>query len=53
MTRKNNALRSIRKVWSEMDDAQRRMFEIRTGIPVRARSRHDAGTTASGQSHQH
>lgn len=24
----------IRSAWSEMDHAQRRMFEIRTGIPV-------------------
>jgi hypothetical protein len=37
-----NRLHSIRKAWSEMDDAQRRLFEIRTGVPVTARSRRAA-----------
>jgi hypothetical protein len=37
-----NTLHSIRKAWSEMDEAQRRLFEIRTGIPVTARSRRAA-----------
>lgn len=31
--------RSIRKVWNEMDNAQRRLFEIRTGVPVTAQTR--------------
>jgi hypothetical protein len=37
-----STLRSIKKVWSEMDNAQRRLFEIRTGVPVARRSRRAA-----------
>jgi hypothetical protein len=37
-----STLHSIKKVWSEMDNAQRRLFEIRTGVPVARRSRHTA-----------
>ena len=29
----------VRRVWAELDYAQRRLFEIRTGVPVLARSR--------------
>ena len=32
-------LRRLRQVWSELDYAQRRAFEIRTGIPLRAEKR--------------
>jgi hypothetical protein len=37
-----STLHSIKKVWSEMDNAQRRLFEIRTGVPVARRSRRAA-----------
>lgn len=30
------AIQQVKQVWSEMDYAQRRLFEIRTGIPVTA-----------------
>lgn len=38
----NSKLHSIRKIWSEMDSAQRRLFEIRTGVPVTRRPRRAA-----------
>ena len=28
--------RRAKRIWSEMDYAQRRMFELRTGVPARA-----------------
>jgi hypothetical protein len=37
-----STLHSIRKAWSDMDHAQRRLFELRTGVPVTARSRRAA-----------
>jgi hypothetical protein len=33
--RTKRAIRRIRQVWSELGYAQRRLFEIRTGVPVR------------------
>ena len=30
--------RRIREIWAELDDAQRRLLEIRTGVPLTARS---------------
>jgi hypothetical protein len=30
----------LRRVWSELDYAQRRMFEIRTGVPVTGPASH-------------
>ena len=27
-------IKRVRRVWSELDYAQRRLFEIRTGVPV-------------------
>jgi hypothetical protein len=36
------AFRRVKQTWSEMDYAQRRLFELRTGIPVT-----DAGRRAT------
>jgi hypothetical protein len=33
------AMKSVKGLWSELDYAQKRSFEIRTGIPVRRGSR--------------
>ena len=33
-SRASHTIRRIKQNWAEMDYAQRRMFEIRTGIPV-------------------
>jgi hypothetical protein len=39
-THAGRAISRIREIWAELDDAQRRMLEIRTGIPdLRRRSR--------------
>ena len=37
--RKHTLLGRAHEIWTELDDAQRRLFEIRTGVPVTARSR--------------
>lgn len=37
--RAKRAIRRIKQVWSELGYAQRRLFEIRTGVPVPARQR--------------
>jgi len=42
MTRRSIAPRTINRLaraWAEMDYAQRRLFEIRTGVPVTDRRR--------------
>jgi hypothetical protein len=31
--------RRVKRIWSELDYAQRRMFEMRTGVPARAQRR--------------
>jgi hypothetical protein len=33
------AIKRVRRVWAELDYAQQRLFEIRTGVPVTGRSR--------------
>jgi hypothetical protein len=35
-------IKRVRRVWAELDYAQRRLFEIRTGIPVMSDSRSPA-----------
>ena len=40
--RKSNLFSRVHEVWTEMDHAQRRLFEIRTGVPATARSRRAA-----------
>lgn len=40
--KQSTSSRRIREIWSELGYAQRRMFEIRTGVPVTARSIRDA-----------
>jgi hypothetical protein len=37
--KKTSLLNRAHEIWSELDDAQRRLFEIRTGVPVTGRSR--------------
>ena len=37
----------VRQIWSELDYAQRRLFEIRTGVPVVDRDQRP-GTIARG-----
>lgn len=42
MTRQSigpRAIRRLARVWADMDYAQRRLFEIQTGIPVTDRRR--------------
>ncbi len=33
-TRTRRAVKRVKQIWSEIDYAQRRAFELRTGIPV-------------------
>jgi hypothetical protein len=33
-SRASHTIRRIKQTWSELDHAQRRLFEVRTGIPV-------------------
>ena len=33
-SRASHTIRRIKQSWAEMDYAQRRLFEVRTGIPV-------------------
>lgn len=37
--KKTSLLSRAHEIWTELDDAQRRLFEIRTGVPVTGRSR--------------
>lgn len=32
--------RRARRIWAELDYAQRRLFEIRTGVPIESRHMH-------------
>jgi hypothetical protein len=38
-SRTKRVIRRIKQVWDELGYAQRRMFEIRTGVPVRPNER--------------
>ncbi len=35
----HQALTRVRRVWNELDYTQRRLFEIRTGVPVTGQTR--------------
>lgn len=35
--RVKHTIAGVRRVWTELDNAQRRLFEIRTGTPATAR----------------
>jgi hypothetical protein len=39
MATMRHTIKRVRRVWAELDYAQRRLFEIRTGIPVISDSR--------------
>jgi hypothetical protein len=38
VSRKISPWRRVREIWEELDDAQRRLLEIHTGVPLTARS---------------
>lgn len=38
MSQRSTPWRRIREIWAELDYAQRRLLEIRTGVPLTARS---------------
>lgn len=48
MTQKKISLFSrVHEIWTELDYAQRRLFELRTGVPVTVRAHRGRGTHTS------
>jgi len=39
MARAKSIMRRLKRVWAELDYAQRRLFEIRTGVPLTRRAK--------------
>ena len=38
-SKSTRAIRRLKRVWAELDYAQRRSFELQTGVPIGARRR--------------
>jgi hypothetical protein len=48
-SRITHSIRQVKRVWGELQYAQRRSFEITTGIPVTAKGKADVARTEIGE----
>jgi BMFP domain-containing protein YqiC len=46
-SRTGQAVSRAQRIWAELDYVQRRMFELRTGVPVRTRENRRGSKQAS------